>query len=103
MGRVWSAFEFIVQLSFWAIGYFIGFSLVTLLSGGWLVADDFYRILAPRATPWKPFMVLQSRRVIAAEIVSMIGWIALLATCALLAYLLWKEDPLWCSVREVLC
>jgi hypothetical protein len=65
------------QTLFWAIGYFIGFTLVFVLSAGLLIPADFDEI-GQRCRPWwRAVFRRQNRLYIAAEYVASLGWLTL--------------------------
>ena len=67
------------QTIFWAIGYFFGFTLVTVLSLGLLYSGSFDEIGRPRDRSSRVVTRRQGKYFVAAEFVAAIGWMFLAA------------------------
>ncbi len=85
--RVFSVVYAITQTIFWGVGYFFGFSIISMLSAGGLVPEQFTNIGRDRKTGfWKVIFVRDGKCFVLAELVATIGWLFL---CLLLWGLFW--------------
>ncbi len=75
------------QTLFWAIGYFVGFTMVTALSFGLLLPGSFPDIGKPRKKAWKLFYMKEGKLFLVAEAVALAGWFALSLVNWLVLYL----------------
>ncbi len=67
------------QTVFWAIGYFFGFTLVTLLSFGLLVPGTFGDIGQYGQRSWHLLYRRNGKFYLASELVAIVGWVFLTA------------------------
>ena len=65
------------QTVFWAIGYFFGFTLVTVLSVGTLVPGAFAEIGRPRRHSWQIIYRREGKVYLVPEVVAALGWLLL--------------------------
>lgn len=72
------------QTLFWAIGYFFGFTLITVLTAGLLVPGSFPGIGKPRRHGWHLVSRCEGRFYLASEAVAVAGWLFLIALNAIL-------------------
>lgn len=74
-GRWLAAIEFSVKTLFWGIGYFFGFTLVTMLSVGTVFAEEYSCVVRGRNTKHRYWLFAREGRFyLVAEVVSAIGW-----------------------------
>ena len=76
------------QTTFWAIGYFFGFTLTTALSFGLLLPGSFPEIGKDRRYSWHLIKIQDGKAYLLAEAVSMIGWL-FLSILSWLVVLIW--------------
>jgi hypothetical protein len=69
----------ITQTVFWAIGYFFGFTLITMLSVGILIPGSFDEIGRPRQHAWHLLYRREGKFYLCAEVVAALGWFFLSA------------------------
>ena len=70
--------EYLSQIVFWGIGYFFGFSLVTMLSVGTVFAEEYVYLVRDRPQEHRYWVFKREGRIyLIAEVVSAIGWLFL--------------------------
>ena len=74
---------------FWGVGYFFGFNLILVLSVGMVSPEEFSFILKGRITPRRFWLFLRDGSIyLKAEVVSLVGWLFLLAIVWAVAFAL---------------
>lgn len=82
-----SAVEFLAQNLFWGIGYFFGFTLVTMLSVGTLFAEEYSCIINGHDKPHRfCFFRREGNIYVIAKLVALIGWLFLASVVWTLLY-----------------
>ena len=75
-----AAIEFLSQIVFWGIGYFFGFSLVTMLSLGTVLAEEYIYLVRDRPLQHRYWVFKRDGQIyLIVEVVSAIGWLFVIA------------------------
>ena len=78
IGRWLATIEFLVRIVFWGIGYFFGFTLITMISVGTIFAEEFSYLARDQKKRHRFWVFKQEGRIyLVAEAVSALGWIFL--------------------------
>jgi hypothetical protein len=71
-----SAIEYVVKVLFWGIGYFFGFTLVTMLSVGHIFAEEYVYLIRDRPQKHRYWFFKREGRIyMVAELVAATGWL----------------------------
>lgn len=88
-GRWVATIEFLTRIFFWGIGYFFGFTLVTMLSVGSLFAEEFSFIVRDRPEQHRFWLFRREGNLyLVVEAVAAIGWFFLLVMVWTIALLI---------------
>ena len=66
------------RMVFWSIGYWLGFSVVSILSVGMLVPEEF-KFIGRERNRLLPVFIQNSQVRLSAELVGLIGWLVIFA------------------------
>lgn len=69
----------IAQAILWGIGYLFGFTLVMVLTVGWVIPESFDTVGRFDRPLWRCLRKDEGKVYLSAEVVSMIGWVFLSA------------------------
>ena len=86
-GRWFSAIEYMIRGAFWGVGYFFGFTLVTMMSVGMVFAEEFESVIRGRQKRHRFWVFVRDGNLyLIAEAVSLLGWFFLATVVWLFAY-----------------